>query len=98
MSRDYTYVIYRHGSNAFNQSMTNVMPIAVWTIPRPLSRIEDWYERFMKEHPSVNIYNNQYLTAKPFSCVSKADVQLAQEEMEMAQKFIDSLSYKNEEN
>ena len=56
------YLIYRHGSNAANQSMTPVMPIAIIeskTLNAAIAKARD-------EH---TVYPNQFLTGV---CESKA--------------------------
>lgn len=66
------YLIYRHGSNAANQSMTQT---AVVCSVEAKSREEA--ERIASE--KVTVYNNQTLEARPASKCSKVDCQEAWE-------------------
>lgn len=68
----YKYAIYRHGSNAANQHMRNKM--LVGTIEAP-NRKEAC--RLMSD--KVPVYRNQWLSAVPFSRLSKTDQRIAYE-------------------
>lgn len=70
--RNCVYVVYRHGSNAANQSMCN--RTIVGTI-KAGSRAEAC--RLMSDE--VTVYNNQWLSAVPFSRLGKAEQRLAAE-------------------
>jgi hypothetical protein len=72
MAKYTKYVIYRHGSNAANQSAC--LKKIVGTI-KATSRKEAC-ERMIDK---VTVYNNQWLTAVPFSRLGKADQQIAYE-------------------
>ena len=64
--RNYVYAVYRHGSNAANQSLCNKM--IVGTIQAG-SREEAC--ELMRD--KVTVYNNQWLSAVPFSRLGKKD-------------------------
>ena len=68
----YKYVIYRHGSNAANQHMCNKM--IVGTIEAANRK-----EACKLMHDRVMVYNNQWLSAIPFSRLSRAQQQIALE-------------------
>ena len=70
--RSYVYAVYRHGSNAANQSRCNKM--VVGTI-EATSRAEAC--KLMAD--KVTVYNNQWLSAVPFSRLDKAEQRLAAE-------------------
>jgi hypothetical protein len=59
-----TYAIFRHGSNAANQSMTQRMLVDV--------REATSAER-AKQDCGVNCYNNQFLSAKPVSKLTASE-------------------------
>jgi len=65
-----TYIAYRHGSNAANQSMRQVAPVLV-------VEAESADAARDKAREIVNCYNNQYLSIKPASRCSAADRQEA---------------------
>ena len=69
----YKYAIYRHGSNAANQSACPKM--IVGTI-RAASRAEAC--KLM--HDRVTVYSNQWLSAIPFSRLGKKDQMIALEQ------------------
>jgi len=69
----YKYAIYRHGSNAANQSLCNKM--IVGTIQAG-SREEAC--ELMRD--KVTVYNNQWLSAVPFSRLGKKDQMIALEQ------------------
>ena len=71
MSRRVDYLIYRHGSNAFNQSMTQAMAVAIVNdAPN-----ETEARRFAGESiPAASCYNNQHLEAVPVSRAKRVDV------------------------
>lgn len=66
------YIVYRHGCNSANQSMTPVMAIGIWKATTRAVAI-------VKARREVIVYNNQHLTAKPVSRASKADLIAASE-------------------
>ena len=70
------YVIYRHGSNAANQSMTRTMPIGIYSGAgkTAVERMQDAYDKASGEH---TVYNNQWLEAVPAARVSAEDQQNA---------------------
>ncbi len=57
------YVVFRHGCNSANQSMTPVMPVGIWTAGTRQAAID-------AAHKDVMVYDNQYLTARAASKVS----------------------------
>lgn len=67
-----TYVVYRHGSNAANQPMTEAMAIGQYVGHGDTSkeRVIDVVHQAYQEH---DIYNNQYLSAIPVSRCSRLD-------------------------
>jgi len=71
--RKYVYAVYRHGSNAANQSMCPKM--LVGTI-EAINR-KDACE-LMRD--KVTVYNNQWLSAVPFSRLGKKDQMIALEQ------------------
>jgi hypothetical protein len=66
------YLLYRHGSNAANQSMT---PVAVVGYEEAVSR-EAACRQMARQ---TTVYANQFLTAKPLSRTSQADRERADE-------------------
>lgn len=72
------YIVYRHGSNAANQSMTQVMAVGIW---EAASRAEATQRAAVD--PAVVVYANQYLEARPYSRSSHAD----QEDAEYADRL-----------
>ncbi len=70
--RNHVYAVYRHGSNAANQSMC--LKRIVGTI-EATSRAEAC--KLMAD--KVTVYNNQWLSAVPFSRLGKAEQRLAAE-------------------
>jgi hypothetical protein len=61
-----SYLIYRHGSNAANQSMTLKMAVGIV--------VADTYEEARKEAlTQINCYNNQYLEVVEESESDEAD-------------------------
>ena len=72
MPRYTKYAIYRHGSNAANQSMCPKM--LVGTIEATNRK-----EACKLMHDRVTVYNNQWLSAIPFSRLSRAQQQIALE-------------------
>ena len=75
------YVVYRHGSNAANQSMTQSMPVGIYTGEGTTARerTEDACRKAEAEH---TVYANQYLTAKPLARTSSEDQTYAWEHQE----------------
>jgi len=71
--RKYVYAVYRHGSNAANQSMCPKM--LVGTI-EAINRKEAC-ERMASR---VTVYSNQWLSAIPFSRLGKKDQMIALEQ------------------
>lgn len=78
------YVVYRHGSNAANQSMTPSMPIGVYEgVGRTADeRHSNAIEQAQEEH---TVYANQYLNAQPHNRVSPDDYEGAREYQESQQ-------------
>ena len=68
----YKYAIYRHGSNAANQSLCNKMIVGTVTATSREEACE-----LMRD--KVTVYNNQWLTAVPFSRLGKKDQRRAYE-------------------
>jgi hypothetical protein len=66
------YIVYRHGSNAANQSMTPLMPVGIW-------EADSREEAIRRAAMEVVIYANQHLTARAYSRVSHAGQQAASE-------------------
>lgn len=62
-----SYLIYRHGSNAANQSMCNAMPVCIVDAASRQGAID----AVRANHPEITVYANQYLTAIPKSRVSE---------------------------
>ena len=71
--RKYVYAIYRHGSNAANQSLCNKMIVGTITATNRKEACERMASR-------VTVYNNQWLTAVPFSRLGKKDQMIALEQ------------------
>ena len=78
MARTVEYVVYRHGSNGANQSMTQTMPIGIYsgTGKTATERRHAAQEAAAQEH---TVYANQWLDAIPSSRVSAAEQELAWE-------------------
>lgn len=76
--RETEYVVYRVGSNAANQSMTQTMPIGVYTGrgKRAVDRLNDAYDQARAEHA---VYANQFLDAIPLARVKAEDTDAAYE-------------------
>ena len=72
MAKYTKYVIYRHGSNAANQSACPKMIVGTITAR---SRAEACNRMIDK----VTVYNNQWLSAVPFSRLGKKDQVIAAE-------------------
>jgi hypothetical protein len=70
--RSYVYAVYRHGSNAANQSLCNKRIVGTVTAT---SREEAC--KLMAGR--VTVYRNQWLSAVPFSRLGKAEQRLAAE-------------------
>ena len=86
--RNYVYAVYRHGSNAANQSLCNKM--LVGTI-KAGSRKEACERMAAK----VTVYNNQWLSAVPASKLGKADRQIAFErdlDIQAEEEWIDEIA------
>lgn len=66
------YIVYRHGCNKANQSMTPIMAVGIW-------KASTRTEAIAKASQDVIVYNNQHLSAKPISRASKADLIAASE-------------------
>ena len=64
--RKYVYVVYRHGSNAANQSACPKMIVGTITATNKKEACELMSDR-------VTVYNNQWLSAVPFSRLGKKD-------------------------
>ena len=73
------YVVYRLGSNAANQSFCNRAPVAV-VEAETWRQAVDLAERTLP-WSVVGCWNNQTLTAEPFSKCSRADRDNAYESM-----------------
>ena len=68
----YKYAIYRHGSNAANQSACPKMIVGTITATNRKEACERMASR-------VTVYNNQWLSAIPFSRLGKKDQMIALE-------------------
>jgi hypothetical protein len=79
MARTVDYIVYRHGSNAANQSMTLVMPVGIWSARNRAEAID-------LAAAEVVVYANQHLTACALSHASRAD-QLAASEADYAREI-----------
>jgi hypothetical protein len=70
------YLIYRHGSNSANQSLSDKEPVAIVEAPSRTAAIEtegDEHVRRLALDPSVSVYANQWLEAVPKSKVRVTD-------------------------
>ena len=74
------YLIYRHGSNAANQSMTPVMTVCSIEAKSRAEAVQ------MALESGVTCYNNQRLEARPASRCSREDCQ-AVFELESAEAY-----------
>ena len=72
-----TYVVYRHGSNAANQSRRNKMPV-FWVAAMSSDAAKD-----AAINAGVNCYSNQRLTAEEARDCPEADQFEAQEQTEL---------------
>ncbi len=69
------YIVRRHGSNAANQSMTQIAVVgSVEAKNRKEAR-----EKFTEENPTVAVYNNQFLEFVPLSKATQEDQEAANE-------------------
>lgn len=77
-TRSTSYVIYRHGSNGANQSMTQVMSIGIYTGTgrTAVAREEDACEQAREDH---TVYANQWLSAIPATRASIEEYEAARE-------------------
>ena len=66
MPRYTKYAIYRHGSNAANQSMCPKMLVGTIEATNRKEACKRMYDK-------VTVYNNQWLSAIPFSRLGKKD-------------------------
>ena len=80
--RETEYVVFRHGSNAANQSMTPVMPVGIYTGRGVYAedRREDAKRQAAEE---VTVYANQYLSTRPYA-LCRFDVRQAAREEQAA--------------
>lgn len=80
-SQTVTYIVYRNGSNAANQSMTQSMPVGAYegVGETAIQRGADATEKAAAEHI---VYVNQWLSARPASRCPQADVIAAWEHQE----------------
>ena len=81
------YLVYRHGSNAANQSLCDCAPVAIVTATsreeacrtdapeQPTVRDSAW----LAADPSVTCWINQYFSAVPVSRARSADVRAVEE-------------------
>lgn len=83
-----TYVIFRHGSNAANQHMSEVEPVAVVDAPNLDAAIEAASEM---PWTVAGCYNNQWLEARPWAWCKKDTREFAQESMEMGQERAENM-------
>ena len=67
-----TYIIFRTGSNAANQSMTAVAAVGIQEATSALAALADARKR-------INCYANQWLDAKPSVRCKQADREAARE-------------------
>ncbi len=73
-----TFVIFRHGSNAANQSMTQTMPVAV-------VEAKDRDEAKQIALGFVTLYANQYLESRFASRCKRSEIEEAHQVMEAQQ-------------
>lgn len=90
--RNYVYAVYRHGSNAANQSYCNKMIVGTVTAGSRKEACERMADK-------VTVYRNQWLSAVPFSQLSEADQRIAferdrenQAEEELYLKWLDQIA------
>ena len=72
--KSFNYAITRHGSNAFNQSMCDQVDIDIISAPNRDAAVALAYAK-----GKDTVYANQWLSARPFSSLSKEDCQLLEE-------------------
>lgn len=76
-----TFVIFRHGSNAANQSMTQTMPVAIIE-----ANNRDEAKQIALD--TVKLYANQYLEARFASRCKRSEIEEAQQVMEARQEHL----------
>lgn len=76
-----TFVIFRHGSNAANQSMTQTMAVAI-------VEAKDKHEAIQTALDTVKLYANQYLEARFASRCKRSEIEEAQQVMEARQEHL----------
>lgn len=82
------YLVYRHGSNASNQSMRDVAPVAIVEAPSREAACETDGDEHPTVHsslwlrlaPDVDCWANQRFSAVPLSRAPRADVREVQEQ------------------
>lgn len=74
-TRLHEYIVYRHGSNAANQSMCNRAPVAVVNARNATEAC-----KLARESGEFTVYVNQFLSAIPATRVSRENRQAAFEE------------------
>lgn len=70
MAKYTKYAIYRHGSNAANQSACPKMLVGTITARSRAEACNRMYDK-------ITVYNNQWLSAIPFSRLGKKDQMIA---------------------
>jgi hypothetical protein len=76
-----TFVIFRHGLNAANQSMTHAMAVAI-------VEAKDKHEAIQVALDTVKLYANQYLEARFASRCKQSEIEEAQQVMEARQEHL----------
>ena len=76
MTATKTFVIFRHGSNAANQSMRQVAPVFI------CEAVDSDAAKQAARDAGVSLYNNQYLSWKHASRCKASERQEAREYME----------------
>jgi hypothetical protein len=84
------YLIYRHGSNAANQGMTDTMPVAIVEAKSreealetvrhdPPGKMDPYAPSYLALDEDVEVWANQTLSARPLSRAKKSDVSAVRE-------------------
>jgi len=69
------YIVYRHGSNAANQSMTASSPVYCVEARNPAEAL-----KLARESGEFTVYNNQHLSVKASTRVTAEERQIAWED------------------
>lgn len=78
MSKMKKYLVYRHGSNGANQSMTQTVPVVIVEAANATDACETIWDSIgtcLKLEPEVRAYSNQHFTARHVNSCRHADLE-----------------------